>query len=1659
VGGVRTVAGIDGLAVGETYSLSIDLISAGRSARNSERIENTVIAGNLVVIGLSGQSATLPEGTLPEEKDAEILLFEQVMEYSMQWDQAEEELASLLHLRLVKPLPTLVTIGNAVDVSYLLDTPHGFDWQGVYLDADLRIVETMGEISDIQHAFMKFSSLHGSFLESKVLADGFGVEAVSTAKLLQSAKTRGESILNVGAGTIDTILPSLALPENIKDDIANAVNQGFSVTIPEFEQMYEDWLGIGYIKENHKTGEAGWMLSGGLAGGMTAWSVDRWDEYLADILQNPFTGVVNSDPAAAVKIEKLIPADMQQGIVGKTLSEALQVIVLDEDRHPVLNTPVTFTVKAGGGAFANGQSIITVNSDYNGIAEAALTLGRKTSANPFLWWESGYTYSEQVGENIIEAKLASGSTLHAPITAYGFPDVPASLVKTEGDIELGQALSWNGPLVALVEDQYGNPIANQEVTFTVLPVVDLSDCVIPNQDLRPAQLVEPDDGCFDTMVYYGQCATATDTLTMISSRKGAHVQIILGGVPDGEYKVTAGAAGLTETFLHYAYPFGNCYGDEGPASSLHVSTQYASDEYGNSIAAGKVGTIMPLIGRAYVLREKAVDTGSKIVGTREYYIDTSSVDSITFNGQPGVSQGDGLYTYDYPLPPEPQVVDILVEGSATIDGATLSDGVSTQRSAVDIDTEEELFVPVDENGLLPSDYMINYRIKPPQYKAGSAYVVMYKDKTPVMYIPGETTDAGFITLTRGYQFELSPGVEYQTEILLNPGTGVEIASKKVILHPIALELDADMNGDGKFLEDDPYEDSGIGVAVPKNRDDDDNDGIVDLLDDLMRDADNNPVPDNDLVKIKLTGLPADLIQGTVTLKIISGQDKIRVWDSPEKNTVMLEPWLDLQNMTLPNPQISWLLGGPADISMLPEFFYVEGIKENSASDDSIILTANYTSANGTEIETDRLKFTVFTLAMAPDYNRDGAINDDDRGKVTEEEPWRFWVNDDDDKDSDPVTGITTDGDGLISKPDDLPGQDKDNGDNQVNGLRDLVDFFPLYLDLSGALQIWPPDNGYTYRLRNQDSSVAVFIPRFNGNYISADQAGTYLKDLDISGAQRTSAVSIIGPEGFDLPEDFLQAIKNMGARGVVLVEGRQISQEPLVLEVIQDGALMSSFTLPLQVMDVEEMYAQLDLRSEAGGGSLGESDRYIDRATNSLLEIPGQPYIMQTADRTLVWMHGYKVNPTEARATFAEVFKRFFHAGLEGRFLGVSWYGDPRGHLANPTASEAPHYHQAVVNAFATAGAFADFIINLEPPVAIAAHSLGNLLVGEAIENHQLVFDKYFAVDASVALEAYGQAADVAAMVNPDGSFSDDPNAGMVNVTGWPEYIVAGQSRLLASEWYKQFDASDNRSKLTWRKRLRNVPSGKVFNFYSSTEDVLKSYDDDNLVLDDNGWSKEALAVSTWVKQEKFKGRRSDVFFDIGGATSSYCGWSFNSDWDVEKDPPEYDQFGNSVKTRRTPAQAAEIVGTELKSKPFFNLPVFKLFGPDLSELVSDDPNDQAPSDFVMKKISETDLTNYYTANEAAHDKVKVRDWLLAEAFPATTLPMGANKNNVFQDIENQNIDMSASRENKGCKTDEKRWPREDPEIGRPWLHSDYKAVPYQHVYEFYEKINELSGN
>ncbi len=117
----------------------------------------------------------------------------------------------------------------------------------------------------------------------------------------------------------------------------------------------------------------------------------------------------------------------------------------------------------------------------------------------------------------------------------------------------------------------------------------------------------------------------------------------------------------------------------------------------------------------------------------------------------------------------------------------------------------------------------------------------------------------------------------------------------------------------------------------------------------------------------------------------------------------------------------------------------------------------------------------------------------------------------------------------------------------------------------------------------------------------------------------------------------------------------------MLLEIVKDGEVVGIFEFPLEITGVEQMFGHRDLRPIAGG-TAEVGDRFIT------VPIASQPFCMEAAGQSMVWIHGYNNDSNAATATFAEVFKRFFHAGMNGSFYGVSWFGDPH-------APAVSHYH------------------------------------------------------------------------------------------------------------------------------------------------------------------------------------------------------------------------------------------------------------------------------------------------------------------------------------------------------------------------------------------------
>src|SRR5690606_34599382 len=101
------------------------------------------------------------------------------------------------------------------------------------------------------------------------------------------------------------------------------------------------------------------------------------------------------------------------------------------------------------------------------------------------------------------------------------------------------------------------------------------------------------------------------------------------------------------------------------------------------------------------------------------------------------------------------------------------------------------------------------------------------------------------------------------------------------------------------------------------------------------------------------------------------------------------------------------------------------------------------------------------------------------------------------------------------------------------------------------------------------------------------------------------------------------------------------TSKPLVLELRTNNQVFARAELPLSITGVEQMFRQKNLiQTVLTNSTAGWPDRLSDA------DVPNEP---DTNDKNFVFLHGYNVNPNQARGAFAETFKRLYWSGSHAK--------------------------------------------------------------------------------------------------------------------------------------------------------------------------------------------------------------------------------------------------------------------------------------------------------------------------------------------------------------------------------------------------------------------------
>jgi hypothetical protein len=712
--------------------------------------------------------------------------------------------------------------------------------------------------------------------------------------------------------------------------------------------------------------------------------------------------------------------------------------------------------------------------------------------------------------------------------------------------------------------------------------------------------------------------------------------------------------------------------------------------------------------------------------------------------------------------------------------------------------------------------------------------------------------------------------------------------------------------------------------------------------------------------------------------------------------------------------------------------------------------------------------------LAVDANRDGRIllssetfSYAESDVVSKAKPFRFWSNDDNDGGSIDIADIP--GQGVSSNVGGVPtGADyrtwtdlNGNDAGLVQGARDLVDYFPVYLDIKQLLAVLPPSGTIKYKLKQADGAL-----NFVYTNLTRTTAFDYQRKLLTSGfgpalTQSAQAATKyhITPTGIDVfggttgSAGFLDAIQNHDG-GVVMIDCRAATNkptDPLVLSIEKtDGTVIAEVKLELKISPIEDMFRHLNLRDGAGAAA-GIMGYQHGSGKATRLGVPAGLPDNDANQPWFVFVVGSNVDGEGARGWESETFKRLYWSrGDDGkfsktRFLGVSWFGDPYANGSDGVYD----YHLAVRNAFATAPALASAVNNLTGTGSktIGGHSLACGLISAALSDHGMNVAHATLIDAAIAREVFDGRAG-------SGNQLTDEESGMTPAI-WRNY----DPRLQSPSWHERFAAlpGDNRQSLTWRNRfIGAVP--KIHSFYSPTEDALGSYDGEvpstslgaAAVVVMNG---AAFTAYVWVYQEKAKGNRQDYYLPFLGsfhAGSTYAGWSMNiKDPVLSGDPTHWkwvnspDYVGRMIKTS---AEIGNVSDSVLRRHPVFEPGWGVVRNQEQQEIpVSNvSPVSNAPG-WIYDLYGATSGSSLVGGTTSAN-----RAQLLAEAIPAQSWAVGSHQ------LNTSTLPIT-KQHNMPVEYAETGWPRPTVNGVREWRHSDMREVAYLYQSRFWDALVSVS--
>jgi hypothetical protein len=412
------------------------------------------------------------------------------------------------------------------------------------------------------------------------------------------------------------------------------------------------------------------------------------------------------------------------------------------------------------------------------------------------------------------------------------------------------------------------------------------------------------------------------------------------------------------------------------------------------------------------------------------------------------------------------------------------------------------------------------------------------------------------------------------------------------------------------------------------------------------------------------------------------------------------------------------------------------------------------------------------VEIAVDANRDGAIwlasdvTNEEIDVTLPEEPYRFWLNNDDDLPHDePPFGYS---------PEKVPPQNPDSDDERIKSPRDLEDCARLWIR-SSEFANWFTTNSNLYlafkwkNIQTGEPIIRIFeAAESNGglDYLrkratAEQQAGVGADPLALQGFHlairnevgfhETKLKPTTQPSDFVLPNDRWSNFNGQTASPTkfLLFEGVAAGSGELQILIVkkdQTGAFHLAGEGPLLHLDLRNVETMYQKTHAVPVGSPESNDFPAPYSQNTVPGPPGPPYAIDAAHglhipetsvsfgqghgagydlhafaappneepKCVVFVHGVGMTMDYYRMYSQTFFKRLWWEGYKGRFVAFRWSS-----ATGPTG-----YNDGEYRAWTYGKSLKNYIASIRSEfdvIGITAHSMGNVVAGSALQKGMLV--------------------------------------------------------------------------------------------------------------------------------------------------------------------------------------------------------------------------------------------------------------------------------------------------------------------------------------------------